>query len=70
MLGVPVATVLDPESMNLSPLVGVAGAYFVRSVPELRAFIDAPRLHDLRVESIMHRDNPPRRWLNLLKKLA
>jgi len=70
MLGVPVATVLDPESMNLSPLVGVAGAYFVRSVPELRAFIDAPRLHDLRVESIMHRDNPPRRWLNLLEKLA
>jgi len=70
MLGVPVATVLDPESMNLSPLVGVAGTYFVRSVPELRAFIDAPRLHDLRVESIMHRDNPPRRWLNLLKKLA
>ncbi|MFM7964725.1 MAG: hypothetical protein ACKPBF_12305, partial [Actinomycetota bacterium] len=34
MLGVPVATVLDPESMNLSPLVGVADAHFVRSVPE------------------------------------
>lgn len=70
MLGVPVATVLDPESMNLSPLVGIAGAYFVRSMPELRAFIDLPRLHDLRIESIMHRDNPPRRWLNLLEKLA
>jgi len=70
MLGVPVATVLDPASMNLSPLVGIAGTYFVRSMPELRAFIDQPRLHDLRIESIMHRDNPPRRWLNLLEKLA
>ena len=70
MLGVPVATVLDPESMNLSPLLGVAGACFIRSAAELRSFIAAPRLHDVRIESIMHRADPPQRWLNLLDRLS
>lgn len=70
MLGVPVATVLDPESMNLSPLLGIYGACFVRSATELRSFIAAPRLHDVRIESIMHRADPPQRWLNLLDRLS
>ena len=70
MLGVPVATVLDPASMSLSPLVGVSGVCFVRSVEELQQFIRAPRLHELPMESIMHRASPPQRWLALIDSLS
>lgn len=70
MLGVPVATVLDPASMNLSPLVGVAGVRFVRSTEELHQFIAAPMLQELPIDSIMHRASPPRRWIGLIDSLS
>jgi surface carbohydrate biosynthesis protein (TIGR04326 family) len=70
LLGVPTATVLDARSMNLSPLVGVAGACFVRSVGELRNFIASPQLRGLAESGLMHRAEPPIRWLHLLESLS
>jgi surface carbohydrate biosynthesis protein (TIGR04326 family) len=70
LLGVPTATVLDAGSSNLSPLAGVTGACFVRTAGELSDFISAPRLHDLPVADFVHRDDPPRRWLQLLDSLT
>jgi hypothetical protein len=70
LLGVPTATVLDAGSSNLSPLAGVTGACFVRTAGELSDFISAPRLHDLPVADLVHRDDPPRRWLQLLDSLT
>lgn len=67
LLGVPTATVLDARSMNLSPLVGVAGACFVRSASELGDFIASPQLHNLSEGDLMHRAEPPVRWLRLLE---
>jgi len=67
LLGVPTATVLDACSMNLSPLVGVAGACFVRSASELGDFITSPQLHDLPESDLMYRAEPPVRWLRLLE---
>jgi hypothetical protein len=66
---VPTATVLDAGSSNLSPLAGVPGTCFVRTASELSDFISAPRLHDLPVADLVHRDDPPRRWLQLLDSL-
>jgi surface carbohydrate biosynthesis protein (TIGR04326 family) len=54
LLEVPTATVLDACSMNLSPLVGVAGACFVRSAIELRDVIMAPQLHGLAEIDLMN----------------
>jgi surface carbohydrate biosynthesis protein (TIGR04326 family) len=70
LLGVPTATVLDACSMNLSPLVGVASACFVRSASELRDFIASPQLHGLAEGDLMHRAEPPVRWLRLLESLS
>jgi hypothetical protein len=70
LLGVPTATVLDARSMNLSPLVGVAGACFVRSASELRDFMASRQLQDLAESDLMHRAEPPIRWLRLLESLS
>jgi len=70
LLGIPTATVLDARSMNLSPLVGVAGACFVRSASELRDFIASPQLHDLPESDLTHRAEPPVRWLRLLESAS
>lgn len=70
LLGVPTATMLDARSMNLSPLVGVAGLCFVRSASELREFIASPKTHRPAENDLMHRAETPVRWLRLLESLS
>lgn len=69
LLGVPVITVLDARTTNLSPLAGVPNAQFARSVGDLQNFITTPRLHPLDAESLMTIARPPGRWLELIGNL-
>jgi surface carbohydrate biosynthesis protein (TIGR04326 family) len=66
MLGVPVITLLDAHTTNLSPLAGVPGALFARDVADLRQFAQNARLGAVDVSSVMTRTQPPSRWLALL----
>lgn len=66
MLGVPVITLLDAHTTNLSPLAGVPGALFARDIADLRQFAQNARLGAVDVSSVMTRTQPPSRWLALL----
>jgi len=66
ILCVPVVTLIDPASLNLSPLVGAEGARFARSVGDLKEFLSTPRLHGIDVDEVVSRANPPERWIALL----
>lgn len=69
MLGVPVITLLDAHTTNLSPLAGVPGALFARDIADLRQFAQNARLGAVDVSSVMTRTQPPSRWLALLSGL-
>jgi surface carbohydrate biosynthesis protein (TIGR04326 family) len=66
LLGVPVITMLDARTPNLSPLSGIPDACFARSTSQLSAFIKMPVLHRLPAASLLHRSEVPQRWLSLL----
>ncbi|MGA1332810.1 MAG: hypothetical protein ACO31D_06605 [Ilumatobacteraceae bacterium] len=66
MLGVPVITLLDAHTTNLSPLAGMHGALFARDVADLRQFAQNARLGAGDISSVMTRTQPPSRWLALL----
>ena len=67
LLGVPVITMLDARTPNLSPLSGLPNACFARSTSQLSAFIKTPVLHRIPTGSLLHRSEVPLRWLNLLQ---
>jgi hypothetical protein len=69
LLGVPVITVLDARTTNLSPLAGIPSAQFARSIGDLQNFIKTPRLHPVDAESLMTIARPPVRWLELIGNL-
>ena len=66
MLGVPVVTLLDARTMNLSPLAGVAGAVFARTSDDLRRFAEQSLRGTVDIDSVMTRSRPPVRWSALL----
>ncbi|MGA1420064.1 MAG: hypothetical protein ACO32O_08160 [Ilumatobacteraceae bacterium] len=79
MLEVPVVTLLDARTSNLSPLAGVSGAVFARTSDDLRRFAqgrlsgsaDTEFNTDVKidVDTVMTRTRPPERWAALLNGL-
>jgi surface carbohydrate biosynthesis protein (TIGR04326 family) len=69
LLAVPVITMLDAKTPNLSPLAGISGANFARSASQLSVFIKMPQLHQIPADSLAHRSVTPIRWLNLVNSL-
>jgi surface carbohydrate biosynthesis protein (TIGR04326 family) len=67
LLGIPVITMLDARTPNLSPLSGIPGARFARSASQLMEFIRTPKLHHFSGDSLATRADPPLRWITLLK---
>ena len=76
MLEVPIVTLLDARTSNLSPLAGVRGAVFARTSDDLRRFaqgrlsgsVDTEFNTDFKIDidTVMTRTQPPVRWAALL----
>jgi surface carbohydrate biosynthesis protein (TIGR04326 family) len=69
-MGVPVASVLEPEKLNLSPLRGIEGVSFVDTPKKLATFIEyiheGDREPNDKIE-FFTQDNKLSRWRNLLE---
>jgi surface carbohydrate biosynthesis protein (TIGR04326 family) len=66
LLAVPVITVIDARTTNLSPLAGISGANFARSASQLSEFILTPQLHQISADSLAYRSVTPMRWIELV----
>ena len=66
MLDVPVVTLLDAGTLNLSPLAGVDGAVFARTIGDLRRFAEHSSRGTVKMDSVMTRSRPPVLWTALL----
>ena len=66
MLGVPVITLLNAHTMNMSPLAGAPGAIFARDIADLEQFAKSAHYGSVDVSILMTRSQPPIRWLALL----
>jgi len=66
MLGVPVITLLNAHTMNMSPLAGAPGAIFARDIADLEQFAKGAHYGSVDVSILMTRSQPPIRWLALL----
>jgi hypothetical protein len=66
MLDVPVVTLLDAATLNLSPLAGVDGAVFARTTGDLRRFAEHSSRGTVDMDSVMNRSRPPVLWTALL----
>lgn len=66
MLDVPVVTLLDAATLNLSPLAGVDGAVFARTTGDLRRFAEHSSRGTVKMDSVMTRSRPPVLWTALL----
>lgn len=69
LLAVPVITMLDARTPNLSPLAGISGANFARSASQLSEFIKTPQLHQISADSLAYRSVGPIRWLELVNTI-
>ena len=66
----PVISILDAEDLNLSPLRGMKGAFFVSSADELRQTLDQIRVHSSNInnsDDIFWTDPEIPRWKALLE---
>ena len=66
LLEVPVVTLLDGRTENLSPLAGVEGASFARTSDDLRRFAEQSTHSTVEMDSVMTLTSPPVRWSTLL----
>jgi surface carbohydrate biosynthesis protein (TIGR04326 family) len=70
LAGIPVISIRDPKSLNLSPLRGVSGVYFVGDKEELLNALSDIRMSDntwpVNKDVFFHLDLDLRRWMSLI----